>query len=69
MTARLLAEAQAGGVREVVLLTTTAADFFARHFGFTPAERAQFDEAFAASPEWRLPCCSSAACLRLRLGE
>lgn len=67
LTARLLAEARARGVREVVLLTTTAADFFTRHFDFTPAERSEFDDAFAASPEWRLPRCSSAACLRLRL--
>jgi amino-acid N-acetyltransferase len=69
LTARLLAEAWARGVREVVLLTTTAADFFARHFNFAPAERAEFDAAFAASPEWRLPRCSSAACLRLRLQD
>jgi N-acetylglutamate synthase-like GNAT family acetyltransferase len=67
LTARLLAEARTDGVREVVLLTTTAADFFARHFGFAPAERARFDEIFAASPEWHLPRCSSAACLHLRL--
>jgi amino-acid N-acetyltransferase len=67
LTARLLAEARAEGVREVVLLTTAAADFFTRHFDFTPAERSEFDVAFAASPEWRLPRCSSAACLRLRL--
>jgi amino-acid N-acetyltransferase len=66
LTARLLAEARARGVRDVVLLTT-AADFFIRHFSFAPAERAAFDAAFAASPEWRLPRCSSAACLRLRL--
>jgi amino-acid N-acetyltransferase len=69
LTARLLEDASSGGVREVVLLTTGAADFFARRFGFTRAERAQFDEVFAASPEWHLPRCSSAACLHLRLGE
>jgi len=69
LTARLLEDARSTGVREVVLLTTTASDFFARHFGFAPAARAQFDEAFAASPEWHLPRCSSAVCLHLRLEE
>jgi len=69
LTARLLEAAQSSGVREVVLLTTTAADFFARHFGFTPVERAPFDEIFAVSPEWHLPRCASAACLYLRLSE
>jgi N-acetylglutamate synthase-like GNAT family acetyltransferase len=67
LTTRLLAEARSTGAREVVLLTTTAADFFARHFGFAPAERAAFDEAFAGSPEWHLPRCASAACMRLTL--
>ncbi len=69
LTARLLEDARLSGAREVVLLTTTAADFFARHFGFTPVERARFDETLATSPEWHLPRCSSAACLHLRLSE
>jgi amino-acid N-acetyltransferase len=69
LTTRLLDEARASGVREFVLLTTTARDFFARHFGFVEAERGQFDEAFANSPEWCLPRCSSAACMQLGLGE
>lgn len=69
LTARLLDEARASGVREFVLLTTTARDFFVRHFGFAEAERNQFDEAFTNSPEWRLPRCSSAVCMRLRLCE
>src|SRR2546422_1825908 len=55
LTRRLLDEARASGVSEVVLLTTTAAGFFARHFGFIETERDQFDEAFADSPEWGLP--------------
>lgn len=69
LTARLLDEARANGVREFVLLTTTAGDFFARHFGFAEAERTEFNEAFANSPEWCLPRCSSATCLRLNCGE
>lgn len=69
LTARLLDEAIRNSVSEVVLLTTTAADFFARHFGFAEVERKQFDEVFVASPEWCLPRCSSAVCLRLTLNE
>ncbi|MEP7342391.1 MAG: GNAT family N-acetyltransferase [Acidobacteriota bacterium] len=69
LTMRLLDEARANGVREFVLLTTTARDFFARHFGFAEAERSPFNEAFANSPEWCLPRCSSAACMRLKRGE
>jgi amino-acid N-acetyltransferase len=67
LTKRLLEDARSSGVREVVLLTTTAADFFTHHFSFAPTARAQFDEIFAASPEWHLPRCSSAVCLHLRL--
>jgi amino-acid N-acetyltransferase len=69
LTTRLLDEARANGVREFVLLTTTARDFFARHFGFSEAERSQFKEAFANSQEWHLPRCSSAACLLLKCDE
>lgn len=63
LTSHLLAYAQANAIRTIVLLTTTAADFFARHFGFASAERNRFDEVFAASPEWSLPRCASAVCL------
>ncbi|MEK7829715.1 MAG: GNAT family N-acetyltransferase [Acidobacteriota bacterium] len=67
LTARLLDAALSAGVSEVVLLTTTAKDFFARQFGFAEAARSEFDQAFAKSPEWSLPRCSSAACMRLQL--
>jgi len=69
LTARLLDEAIRNSVSEVVLLTTTAGDFFARHFGFAQVERKRFDKVFAASPEWCLPRCSSAVCMRLMLNE
>jgi amino-acid N-acetyltransferase len=69
LTARVLENARAMGVRDVVLLTTTAADFFARHFGFTPVARPEFDQVFAESPEWSLPRCSSAVCMHLRLED
>jgi amino-acid N-acetyltransferase len=67
LTKRLLDEARSSGVSDVVLLTTTATGFFARHFGFVVAERNQFDETFAGSPEWGLPHCSSAVCMWLLL--
>lgn len=67
LAARLIEEALAAGVSDIVLLTTTARDFFAHYFGFVETERGQFDEAFADSPEWRLPRCASAACMHLQL--
>ncbi|MBL8189341.1 MAG: GNAT family N-acetyltransferase [Acidobacteria bacterium] len=68
LTARLLDEALSAGVSEVVLLTTTAREFFARQFGFAETARSKFDQVLEASPEWRLPRCSSAVCMCLRLG-
>jgi amino-acid N-acetyltransferase len=62
-----IAAARHHGVTELVLLTTTAAAFFERHFGFALVDRAHYDAAFTDSPEWKLPRCSSAACLVLQL--
>ncbi|MFN7946596.1 MAG: GNAT family N-acetyltransferase [Blastocatellia bacterium] len=59
--------ARAQGVRDVVLLTLTAADFFRHSFEFAPVERAAYHEVFADSAEWRLPCCSPAVCLHLKI--
>jgi amino-acid N-acetyltransferase len=67
LTLELLSAARACGTGEVVLLTTTAAAFFQKHFGFAPVERARYDQVLSASPEWMLPRCSSAACLMLPL--
>ncbi len=67
LTLELLSAARAKGVGEVVLLTTTASDFFQRHFGFTPTERARYDAVLAVSQEWQLPHCASAVCLVLPL--
>lgn len=69
LTRRLIDEARTIGLREIVLLTTTAKDFFARHFGFTEIRRADFDEVFANSIEWHLPRCSSAVCMRLKMNS
>lgn len=63
ITATLLDYAAQEGIVDAVLLTTTARDFFANRFGFREASREGFNEKFAESPEWRLPRCSSAACM------
>jgi amino-acid N-acetyltransferase len=64
LTASILDYAANNGVREVLLLTTTARDFFARRFGFTEARRADYESRLAQSPEWNLPRCSSAIFMR-----
>jgi amino-acid N-acetyltransferase len=66
LTAALLNGAANSGVEEVVLLTTTARDFFARRFGFAEVPRAAYDGRLAESPEWRLPRCASAVCMAYR---
>ena len=61
-----LAYAASLGVRQVVLLTTTAADFFPR-FGFQPINRAEVPLAAQASVEFQEACPASAAALSLLL--
>jgi amino-acid N-acetyltransferase len=68
LTSELLEAARAEGVGEVVLLTTTARDFFGRKFGFEVSGRDAYEVALARSPEWNLPRCSSAVLMRLHLG-
>lgn len=63
----MFAYAIANGIKEMVLLTMTVRDFFARRFGFTEAERSDYESRLAQSPEWKLPRCSSAVFLRLDL--
>jgi N-acetylglutamate synthase-like GNAT family acetyltransferase len=67
LTGSAIEYAKANGVKEIVLLTTTARDFFARRFGFTEAGRGDYESRLAQSPEWNLPRCSSAAFMRLDL--
>jgi amino-acid N-acetyltransferase len=69
LTATLLEHAVNDGVEKVVLLTSTARDFFARRFGFSEASRADYDEQLADSPEWSLPRCSNAVCMSLNLKD
>jgi amino-acid N-acetyltransferase len=66
LTAALLEGAANSGVEEVVLLTTTARDFFAKRFEFAEVRRDAYDERLAESPEWRLPRCASAVCMACR---
>ena len=67
LTEKLLERATGEGVERVVLLTTTASEFFARRFGFCEASRTVFDNELAGSSEWNLPRCSSAVCMSLDL--
>ena len=66
LTAALLETAAESGIDEVVLLTTTARDFFARRFRFAEVQRAAYDERLAESAEWQLPRCASAICMVYR---
>jgi N-acetylglutamate synthase-like GNAT family acetyltransferase len=61
-------EAQADGLAAVFLLTTTAADFFARH-GFAVLARALVPDAVRISPEFASICPDSAASLHWTIRE
>jgi amino-acid N-acetyltransferase len=66
LVSRVLDRARAGGIREVVLLTETAAAFFPR-FGFELIARDEAPDAVKASVEFRGACPASATVMRLRL--
>jgi len=61
-----LANARHLGVREVALLTTSAAPFF-RRLGFREGERQALDPRLAASQELGDECCATAVVMMLRL--
>ena len=63
LTEKLLERATKNGVERVVLLPSTASQFFARRFGFCETSRTAFDNELAGSSEWNLPRCSSALCM------
>ena len=67
LTRQLLEQATDEGVERVVLLTSTASDFFAQRFGFCTTTRGKFEAELAGSSEWNLPRCSSAVCMSLEL--
>ncbi len=63
----LLKRAAGEGVTEVVLLTTTAKEYFQNKLGFKEARRSGYEKRLANSPEWNLPRCSSAVFMTLKL--
>ena len=63
---QMLAYAASLGVRQMVLLTTTAADFFLR-FGFQPISRATFPRAAQVSVEFQEACPATATGMSLLL--
>jgi protein-tyrosine-phosphatase/N-acetylglutamate synthase-like GNAT family acetyltransferase len=65
LVADRLAAARLAGLDGVYLLTTTAADYFARH-GFVAVERAALPGELAASSELGASACASAAAMALR---
>jgi UDP-N-acetylmuramate: L-alanyl-gamma-D-glutamyl-meso-diaminopimelate ligase len=52
------------GVRRLYLLTDTATDFFAQHFGFSPIDRARVESPVNQSTQFTLGACTSATCMR-----
>jgi amino-acid N-acetyltransferase len=62
----LLRDARGDGVREIVLLTTTAERWFPR-FGFKPIERSAVPAALEASAEFQGACPDTAIIMRLAL--
>ena len=64
----LLERARAQGVRDVYLLTTTAADYFPR-FGFTETPRSEAPEQLRASREFQGACPASAVLMKHSLTE
>ena len=66
LVAERISWSRARGLRELHLLTTTAADWFAR-FGFRPSERSSVPEAIRRSIEFVSACPASAIAMRLGL--
>ena len=59
-------QAKGRGVRDLYLLTQTAAEFFPR-FGFTVEDRAAAPESLAESEEFKSACPASAVMMHLRI--
>ncbi len=60
------AMAASSGIRELYLLTETAADWFGR-LGYRPTDRADVPQSLLASPEFTTACPVSAVAMRKRL--
>lgn len=67
LVTEVISDAKSKGVQEIVLLTTTARDFFADRFDFEETSREKYNESLKESPEWTLPRCSSACVMKLCL--
>lgn len=67
LVTRCIADARAAGIRQLVLLTTTARHYFPR-FGFEVIERAAVPDTLHESAELRGACPASATVMRLALG-
>ena len=67
LTEQLLQRATNDGIERVVLLTSTAREFFERRFGFCETPRTKYDNDLSDSSGWNLPRCSSAVCMSLDL--
>lgn len=63
---RVLQRAAAAGIRNVYLLTTSAADYF-RKFGFEAVTREEISPAVLVSEEFGEGCCDAAQAMRLNL--
>jgi amino-acid N-acetyltransferase len=61
---QLLDRLSARGIREFYLLTTTAADYFAKR-GFKPIDRDEVHPQLLASKEFQGACPDTAICMRL----
>lgn len=66
LTEHIITEAASLGAREIVLLTTTAETFF-RHFGFERIAREEAPREVYQSIEFQSACPATAICMRLRL--
>lgn len=67
LISEVIDQAEKEGVKRLVLLTTTAREFFEKHFDFHETARLAFDDVFRDSPEWNLPRCSSAVVMTKEL--
>ncbi|HWO09569.1 MAG TPA: arsenic resistance N-acetyltransferase ArsN2 [Polyangiaceae bacterium] len=66
LLAAIEAQAASRGVRELYLLTTSAAAFF-EHHGFSRASREEAPEAIRSTAQFRTLCSSAAVCMRKTL--
>ncbi len=66
LTVAMVQKARSLQLREIYLLTTTAADFFVRH-GFEPISRDALPAALARSRELQRACPATAIAMRLKL--